>query len=846
MQSNPEVKERIITQEAPKEEWAFELSLRPKTLPEFVGQKKLKENLEILMGAAKKRKEPIEHVLLSGNAGLGKCVTPDTIIFTDQGMLPIGSLGDLQKRGFQKKTAQLYGLHDAQATSHFYNNGKSETLKLKTHLGLELEGTPNHPIVVLEEDGIKFKQLNELKKGDTVAVGRGQNYFGKQTQLPRFTFGEGEANEETKKQEYPQAMPAIAASVSQTQIQQLYQQKEKSAATIAAQLECSPSTVYSLLRFYKIPRRSPNELCYEKTTVPQEMTPQLSRLCGYLIGDAYVGRMGEVAFSNEDDYILNDYQQIWQELFNHEVHVTKWREKCRVIRAKNKKIRDFFINIGIPYCTSHNKEIPWTILQAPKPIVVEFLRGYFECDGHIRPDCRQIDISSASKKLIQQLQVVLLNFGVVSRRYTDTHKKESRSYERLYITGEDVDSFKKEIGFISPRKRDGQVFPIKKNTNKNLIPFGKERIKEIKKTLLTLVPLLVKKQQKRTSEQLISQEAMAECLAHIRATIYKVAEEIEKAERLCNRQIFWDRVSGINKGLAQTVDVTIPSTHTFFGNGFINHNTTLAHIIAHEMGGTIRVTSGPTLERVGDLAAILTNLEDEDVLFIDEIHRLNKTIEETLYPAMEDRALDLIVGKGPTARTLRLNLSRFTVIGATTRMSLLSAPLRDRFGSTYNLNFYTEDDLAQIVIRSAKILKVKIHPEAAVLIAERARRTPRVANRLLKRVRDFAQMRGDGKVNSEIAEQALAHLEIDAVGLDESDRRILQAIIEKFGGGPVGLSALAAATSEEIATIEEIYEPYLLQLGLINRTPRGRVATPHAYKHLNLPSKQQGLTLNQG
>lgn len=263
--------------------------------------------------------------------------------------------------------------------------------------------------------------------------------------------------------------------------------------------------------------------------------------------------------------------------------------------------------------------------------------------------------------------------------------------------------------------------------------------------------------------------------------------------------------------------------------------TTLAHIIAHEMKANIKVTSGPALERVGDLAAILTNLEVGDVLFIDEVHRMNKVIEEVLYPAMEDFALDLVIGKGPTARTLRLTINRFTIIGATTRMSLLSAPLRDRFGSTYHLNFYTEEDLEKILNRSAKILEVKLDAEATKILASRARRTPRVANRLLKRVRDYAQVMGDGRISPALAEAALAKLEIDAVGLDESDRRILETIISKFSGGPVGLSALAAATSEEIATIEEIYEPYLLQLGLINRTPRGRIATARAYEHLGLP-----------
>lgn len=266
--------------------------------------------------------------------------------------------------------------------------------------------------------------------------------------------------------------------------------------------------------------------------------------------------------------------------------------------------------------------------------------------------------------------------------------------------------------------------------------------------------------------------------------------------------------------------------------------TTLAHVIAHEMGAEIKVTSGPAIERAGDLAAILTNLGDNEILFIDEIHRLNKTIEEVLYPAMEEYALDLVIGKGPGARTLRLNLPRFTIIGATTKISLMSSPLRDRFGITYHLNFYEDADIEKIIKRSAKLLNVKIDNEAARLIAERARKTPRIANRLLKRVRDYAEVKANGIITKTLALEALTMLEIDQFGLDQIDRRILETIIKKFNGGPVGLNALAAATSEEIETIEDVYEPYLLQIGFLNRTPRGRTATEPAYKHLGITMPQ--------
>ncbi len=259
--------------------------------------------------------------------------------------------------------------------------------------------------------------------------------------------------------------------------------------------------------------------------------------------------------------------------------------------------------------------------------------------------------------------------------------------------------------------------------------------------------------------------------------------------------------------------------------------TTLSMIIANEMGVSIRVTSGPAIERQGDLAAILTNLAPGDVLFIDEIHRLNPNVEEILYPAMEDFSLDIIIGKGPSARSIRLDLPRFTLIGATTRAGLLTAPLRDRFGITNRLELYTPEELGIIVQRSAGILNIPIQREGAVEIARRARGTPRIANRLLRRVRDYAQIKANGVITRAVADDALRLQEVDELGLDNEDRRLLLAIIDKFGGGPVGLDTLSAATGEEATTIEDVYEPYLLQLGFIQKTPRGRRATALAYRH---------------
>ena len=262
--------------------------------------------------------------------------------------------------------------------------------------------------------------------------------------------------------------------------------------------------------------------------------------------------------------------------------------------------------------------------------------------------------------------------------------------------------------------------------------------------------------------------------------------------------------------------------------------TTLSGIIANEMGVNIRITSGPAIEKAGDLAALLTNLNENDILFVDEIHRLNRSVEEVLYPAMEDYAIDIIIGKGPSANSIRLDLPKFTLIGATTRAGQLSAPLRDRFGVTLRLELYTPEELALIVTRSAGILDVPIEQEGAMEIAKRSRGTPRIANRMLRRVRDFAQVKAGGVITREVADQALTALEVDFLGLDNIDRRMLRAIIEFYGGGPVGLETLAATINEEAVTLEDVYEPYLMQIGFLTRTPRGRCVTRKAYEHLHM------------
>lgn len=305
----------------------------------------------------------------------------------------------------------------------------------------------------------------------------------------------------------------------------------------------------------------------------------------------------------------------------------------------------------------------------------------------------------------------------------------------------------------------------------------------------------------------------------------------------------WNEYIGqdtIKKNLSISIEAaqrrSEPLEHILFYGPAGLGKTTLAHLIAREMGSAIRVTSGPAIERVGDLASVLTNLAPGDILFIDEIHRLNKLVEEVLYPAMESRVLDIIIGKGPSARVLQLDLPPFTLLAATTRIALLSSPLRSRFsGGTYRLSFYTTEDIERIINRSAAILNVAIEPDAVRELSLRSRSTPRVANRLLKRCRDYADVRGNGSITKDGSREALDLLEVDHKGLEIGDRRILEAIITKYNGGPVGVQTLAASTSEEMETIEDVYEPYLLQIGFIERTPRGRMATRLAYEHLQFP-----------
>ncbi len=727
--------------------------------------------------------------MLYGPPGLGKCVTKDTLLFTEDGICEIGALEPKKRSvrsGFSQLRLRVFGNPAPAMTSHYYRNGSSITRRITTRRGYRLEGTLNHPLVTLTSEGKKaFRTLEEIQPGDYVAIQRGQQFFGATKPFAPFTF-------------MPKAM---------------------------------------------------NHYRYANA-LPREMSPKLARLLGYLVGDGYIGAAGNksattVSFTNTNQEILRNFCQLWEQLFGQSLRPVIQPNRAPTVFAGNAYIRAFLLHIGLAYATAKNKEIPSSIFRANKECVREFLRAYFECDGHIRPNCRQMEISSASEKLLRQTHIILLNFGVVSRIYPDHHKKEGRTYWRLSITGGDVEIFLREVGFLSSRKHSAlDNFQAKKNTNKDLVPFAKDHIREIKRELVKLNALLDQKAYRRHTSQEASQDEVARCLNTIERSLEAIAPTVNELRDISSPWIFWDQVAETESGFAETVDITVPKGRTFFSNGFISHKTSLAHLIAREVNSNIRITSGPAIERVGDLASILTNLLPGDVLFIDEAHRMNKMIEEVLYPAMESRTLDIIIGKGPSARTIQLELPPFTLIAATTRVGMLSGPLRSRFGVTFRLNFYSKENIERILARSCSILNIKADPEAIEIAAVSSRFTPRIANRLLKRVRDYAEVHGNGRVTAADAREAMRLLEIDELGLEPTDRRILESIIYKFRGGPVGLASLAASTAEEEGTIEEVYEPYLLQLGFLERTPRGRVATRLAWQHLGIPFPEQPNLLN--
>jgi Holliday junction DNA helicase RuvB len=788
-------------------------SLRPRTLDEFVGQRRVREQLGVFIDAARHREEALDHALFAGPPGLGKCVTPDTMVFTTHGMEPIGELGVVGGESWQPITRPIAGLYGTRTADYFYDNGEGPTLRVTTRSGYRVEGTPNHPLLVRGHDGrLQFRRLGELRSGDEVAIRLGAQVFGSTTKLHVEGVG----------------MPSLA----------------------------------------------------DPAHAPEELEPELARLLGLLLsggrlspgGDGFVFVARDAARAEEVRRIAQSCLCLHLESFGSGPLGERWG-------ARSPRVATLLRGLGLG--REGFAAIPACVYKAPRLLVAEFLRGVFWGVEHAPV------FAHAERTVAAHLQLMLANVGIESSIAPDADgwslraSAEPAGYETFdpaqapsihdpYAELGGQHHHGEEPGDAEARLRDrerderralvGQALAATRTGDDSSVGFGLtaagvlvaldgEAAREAATyrrggaTSGDITPVRVENtgsiQIMETTSSVTVAEVeprergralMREAVHDHRALAVRSARSRLRRDEMV--ELAWEPVTSIEPGHAHTVDVSVPDGHTFVGNGIVCHNTTLASVVANELGSTMHATSGPALEKKADVAAILTSLGQNDVLFIDEIHRLSTAIEEVLYTAMEDYQIDIVLGQGPAARTLRLDLEPFTLVGATTRTGLLTTPLRDRFGITQRLEYYDTDELTQVVLRSARLLGLELEAEAAGEIASRSRGTPRIANRLLRRVRDVAQVRHDGKLTLEVAREALDLVDIDAVGLDRIDRQVLETILVKFGGGPVGLSTLAVAIGEEPHTLEDVYEPFLLQRGFIQRTPRGRIITPRGRAHL--------------
>ena len=804
----PDAPDRLLSPQRRPEDQA-DHALRPKRLTDLLGQDRVKENLSILIDAAKKRGEALDHVLFYGPPGLGKCITGDSLVLTDKGLVELRTLipPNLSPGEYALCQVRVCGRNGLEPASHVYANGRGPIIRLRTRSGFEVEGTPNHPVLVATPEGPQWKPLSELTDDDFVAIARGVRVWGQSQPIvfqPVYLGNAGrKANTDRRVLAVHAALTATLnrpPTASELEWSYAGTHTRNPAPRLAARrlgLPLSNGRKFSKPSGKDLPIISAQPVVW---TVPKVLDADLAYLMGVLVGDGHFNQAVNAPacdITASEREMQREILRICREKFAWAPSVRKYGLKAPRIQFRQ-NFGHFMIHLGVRPVLAGEKVIPESILTGPEDVARGFLQGLFDSDGHAWRKEGYIDWSSKSEVLARQVQILLANFGVIAHRTLKT--VQGKTYWQIFIGGRDAAIFYERIGFRLARKQAGAA---------------------------------VLRRSKR-GDRLVTRAQLDKYLKFLPDAV-RASPPAAALEALSDPHYYWDRVAALQPGEAETFDFCIPGTHSFVANGFFNHNTTLAHVIANEMGVNIKVTAGPVIERAGDLAAILTNLRAGDILFIDEVHRLGRAVEEVLYPAMEDFALDIVIGKGPSARSIRLQLPKLTVIGATTRLALLTAPLRARFGAVYRLDFYELEAMQAIVRRAADLLGVHVDPEGVSEIARRGRGTPRVALRLLKRVRDFAQVRSDGTVTREVAQSALDLLDVDPLGLDEIDRRVLRLIIEKYGGGPVGLETIAAAISEEADTIMDVVEPYLLQKGFLDRTARGRTATRAAYEHLGLP-----------
>jgi holliday junction DNA helicase RuvB len=826
----------IVSAQPQRAEEDYEKALRPRALDEFIGQAKIKDNLRVFLTAALQRGESLDHVLLSGPPGLGKCITPDTLVLTREGWVEFARLipAGMEPGEARPVTIEVQGALGLESASHVYYSGCVPTVRIRTRGGFEIEGTHHHPVLVATDAGPTWKRLGDLTPGDAVAVSRGACVPGRAAEVswtPEGNAARRQHAETCTARAHAALTTALGRPPAAVELRRAY------AATTGADNTPTPlRTARRLGLPLSDGRRVPtSRLLPDIHTVAETRTLRLDAdvayLLGALVGDGHAEADGGYVLTCTEAQVQGEVVRTLRERFGRDAAFRAYGHRAarlgigadmgRALRA-----------LDLSDASAADKSVPSTVLAGTPEIVRGFLQGLFDADGHARAD--GVELGTRSERLAREVQLLLTGFGVIA--YRKRTEKTGSPFWTLYVGGRDALRFYRAIGFRLARKQArGADLPEQRAWRRSdLVPGAAALLTHLLRATGPH-PRTVHKAFGHAvrGERTLSRQQAARLLALLPDAIQALPEASALAA-LLDPRLSWDTVAATAPGEADTYDFVVPGTHTFVAGGLVNHNTTLAYIIAEEMGAKIKTTSGPALDKPASIAGLLTNLEAGDVLFIDEIHRLSPVVEEYLYSAMEDYAIDILIDSGPSARSVRLSLPPFTLVGATTRKGLLTAPLRARFGIDFRYDYYSAELLQRIVLRSAAIVNVEIEVEGAYEIARRSRGTPRIANRLLRRARDFAEVHGDGRVTRALADYALNALEVDEAGLDEMDARILMALMQKFDGGPVGLTTLAVAVSEDAGTLEEVYEPYLIQEGFMARTARGRIATGRAYEHFGV------------
>ena len=816
----------------------YDRALRPTRMDDFIGQQKIKDNLAVFVTAALARGDVLDHVLLSGPPGLGKCITADSLVLTGQGLVPFRTLlpPDLAPGESRPTDTVVYGVGGPEAASHVYASGRVPTRRLTTRTGLEIEATPHHPVLVATDEGPVWTPVGELAPGDFVAAARGTELWGTAstaTYTPDGNAHRRDRAERRVRHVHAALVSALGRDPAAAEVARAY------AATYGGGRSDTPHRTAQRLGLpladgrrtatvSALPRLAPVATPSRTVTLDAEA----GYVLGLLVGDGHVEANGTAVLTCEDAGVQATATDAVRGVFGEAALVRRYGSRAARLRLSPRQsqvLRDF----GLTSAYAADKTVPAAVLGGPRAAAIGFLQGLFDADGHARPD--GVELSTRSEALARQVQLLLLNLGIVATRRART--VVDAPLWVLFAGGAQAVRFFQTVGFRLARKQALAAALA-------ATPRGTEQTDRVPGAAALLRTLL------RASgpHPRATHRAFGHIVAgdrcptrrHVLALLDLLPATVHAhpafaaLAALLDPRLAWDRVERITEGEADAFDFVVPGTHSFVANGLFNHNTTLAHVIAEEMGASIKTTSGPVLDKPATIAGLLTNLSEGDVLFIDEIHRMPAPVEEYLYSAMEDYRIDILIDSGPNARSVQLSLPPFTLVGATTRKGLLTAPMRARFGIDFRYDYYTADLLTRIVQRSAALTGVGIDDDGAFEIARRSRGTPRIANRLLRRTRDFAEVEGDGTVTRAVADRALNALDVDEHGLDDMDTRLLTTLIEKFGGGPTGISNLAVSVGEDAGTLEEVYEPYLIQEGFLERTPRGRVATRRAYGHFGL------------